>query len=74
MPEIGLVQTPADVAEIVVHGLAQERFLILPNPAVGGSYLKKATDYDAWLQRTNVRLRAMGHDLGPAVGASPSAD
>lgn len=63
MPDIGLVQTPAEVAELTVQGLADEHFLILPNPAVGGSFLKKATDYDAWLERTNARLRSMGHDF-----------
>ncbi|MBW8825683.1 MAG: SDR family oxidoreductase [Acidobacteria bacterium] len=56
---IGLVQTPAEVAQYVVDGLDEERFLILPNPAVGGSFLKKATDYDAWLARTIARIGAM---------------
>lgn len=63
MPNIGLVQTPAEVAELTVQGIAEESFLILPNPAVGGSFRKKALDYDAWLQRTNARLRGMGHDF-----------
>jgi hypothetical protein len=26
----------------------------------GGSFLRKATDYDGWLSRTRGRLRAMG--------------
>ena len=59
MPGIGLVQTPADVAEFVVDGLEREAFLILPNPAVGGSFRKKAADYDAWIARTQARLAAM---------------
>jgi NAD(P)-dependent dehydrogenase (short-subunit alcohol dehydrogenase family) len=66
LPDIGLVQTADEVADITVAGLADERFLILPNPAVGGSFRKKATDYDAWLERTNGRLRAMGHDFDTA--------
>jgi NAD(P)-dependent dehydrogenase (short-subunit alcohol dehydrogenase family) len=61
MPNIGLVQTPADVAQFVIDGLAAETFLILPNPAVGGSFRKKAADYDAWIERTQNRLEAMGH-------------
>ena len=60
MPEIGLVLTPAEVAQYVVDGLDAETFLILPNPAVGGSFRKKAADYDAWIARTQQRLDAMG--------------
>ncbi|MGE3443911.1 MAG: SDR family NAD(P)-dependent oxidoreductase [Acidimicrobiia bacterium] len=59
MPEIGLVQTPAEIAQFVIDGLERETFLILPNPAVGGSFRKKATDYDAWIARTQQRLTAM---------------
>lgn len=61
MPEIGRVQTAAEVAEMAVQGLADEAFLILPNPAVGGSFRKKAIDYDGWIRRTQERLIAMGH-------------
>jgi len=57
MPDIGLVQTPADIADFAVRGLDAEAFLILPNPAVGGSFRKKATDYDAWIARTTERIR-----------------
>jgi NAD(P)-dependent dehydrogenase (short-subunit alcohol dehydrogenase family) len=55
-PEIGLVQTSAEVAECALRGIEAETFLILPNPAVGGSFRKKATDYDAWLARTIKRI------------------
>jgi NAD(P)-dependent dehydrogenase (short-subunit alcohol dehydrogenase family) len=58
-PSIGLVQTPEEVAQHVVDGLDRETFLILPNPAVGGSFRKKAEDYDAWIQRTIARIGAM---------------
>jgi NAD(P)-dependent dehydrogenase (short-subunit alcohol dehydrogenase family) len=54
---IGLVQTPAEVAEFAVRGIEDETFLILPNPAVGGSFRKKATDYDAWLERSITRMK-----------------
>lgn len=40
---------PEEVAEIVVQGLQEERFLILPHPEVGEFFLRKATDYDRWL-------------------------
>lgn len=33
--------------------------LILPHPRVGESFLRKATDYDAWLSRTRDRLGKM---------------
>jgi NAD(P)-dependent dehydrogenase (short-subunit alcohol dehydrogenase family) len=39
----------AEVAETVVQGLAEERFLILPHPEVSEFFLRKATDYDRWL-------------------------
>jgi NAD(P)-dependent dehydrogenase (short-subunit alcohol dehydrogenase family) len=58
-PEIGLVQTPAEIAAVTVDGLRAESFLILPNPAVGGSFRKKAADYDGWLVRTTERIRQM---------------
>jgi NAD(P)-dependent dehydrogenase (short-subunit alcohol dehydrogenase family) len=38
------------VADAVVAGLAEERFLILPHPEVGEYFLRKATDYDRWLR------------------------
>ena len=40
---------PEDVAEAVVQGLADERFLILPHPEVAEYMRRKADDYDRWL-------------------------
>lgn len=40
---------PEDVAEAVVAGLADERFLILPHPEVLDYFRNKAADYDRWL-------------------------
>ncbi len=54
--DIGLVQMPAEIADYTFRGLEAESFLILPNPAVGGSYRKKAADYDAWLARSIERI------------------
>lgn len=56
---------PEQVAEIVVKGLADERFLILPHPEVGEYFRLKATDYDHW-------LRSM-RNLQASVGMSPPA-
>jgi hypothetical protein len=41
---------PEQVAEAVVVGLADERFLILPHPEVGEYVRRKANDYDRWLR------------------------
>jgi len=38
------------VADAVIAGLAEERFLILPHPEVGEYFRRKATDYDRWLR------------------------
>lgn len=40
---------PEAVAEAVVEGLRDERFLILPHPEVAGYFQNKANDYDRWL-------------------------
>jgi NAD(P)-dependent dehydrogenase (short-subunit alcohol dehydrogenase family) len=39
-----------EVADIVVQGLEEENFLILPHPEVGEYFRRKATDYDRWLR------------------------
>jgi NAD(P)-dependent dehydrogenase (short-subunit alcohol dehydrogenase family) len=38
------------VADAVVAGLADERFLILPHPEVAEYFRRKAADYDRWLR------------------------
>jgi NAD(P)-dependent dehydrogenase (short-subunit alcohol dehydrogenase family) len=48
---------PAQVAEEVVKGLTDERFLILPHPEVAEYFRRKATDYDRWLRGMR-RLRS----------------
>lgn len=47
---------PEQVAEAVVQGLAEERFLILPHPEVAEYFRRKAGDYDRWLRGMS-RLR-----------------
>ncbi len=42
--------TPEEVAEAVVEGLNEERFLILPHPEVAEYFRRKATDYERWLR------------------------
>lgn len=41
---------PDAVADAVVRGLAEERFLILPHPEVAEFFQRKAGDYDRWLR------------------------
>src|SRR5436309_8631169 len=48
---------PDAVAESVVRGIADERFLILPHPEVAEFFRRKADDYDRWLRGMR-RLRA----------------
>jgi NAD(P)-dependent dehydrogenase (short-subunit alcohol dehydrogenase family) len=41
---------PGQVADAVVKGIADERFLILPHPEVAEYFRRKAGDYDRWLR------------------------
>jgi NAD(P)-dependent dehydrogenase (short-subunit alcohol dehydrogenase family) len=41
---------PGAVADAVMTGLADERFLILPHPEVAEYVRRKATDYDRWIR------------------------
>ena len=43
------VLEPADVADAVIEGLRDGRFLILPHPEVLEYFRRKAADYDRWL-------------------------
>ncbi|MGC9665656.1 SDR family oxidoreductase [Planosporangium sp. 12N6] len=54
----GAVLSPDDVAEAVVAGLADERFLILPHPEVASYLAHKTRDPDRWL--TGMRRLADG--------------
>ena len=54
---------PEQVADAVVAGLAEERFLILPHPEVAEYLRRKAADYDRWLRgmrRLQAKLDAPG--------------
>jgi NAD(P)-dependent dehydrogenase (short-subunit alcohol dehydrogenase family) len=48
---------PEAVAEIVLQGIRDETFLILPHPEVADYFRRKADDYDRWLRGMR-RLRA----------------
>jgi NAD(P)-dependent dehydrogenase (short-subunit alcohol dehydrogenase family) len=43
-------KSPEEVADVVVDGLRDEHFLILPHPEVAEYFRRKAGDYDRWLK------------------------
>ena len=57
----GAMLEPEEVADVVVEGVAAERFLILPHPEVLTFFRRKADDYDRWLagmRRLQARVSA----------------
>lgn len=56
--------SPEQVADDVVAGLADERFLILPHPEVADYFYRKATDYERWLRGMR-RLQTKAGEMGP---------
>jgi NAD(P)-dependent dehydrogenase (short-subunit alcohol dehydrogenase family) len=57
---LGEVLTPESVADTVVATMTgDESFLILPHARVADSFLRKAQDYDAWLDKTRQRVLRM---------------
>ena len=55
---------PDRVAEIVLEGMREERFLILPHPEVADYFQRKATDYDRWLRG----MRRLRHRILEGAG------
>ena len=55
---------PEQVAEAVVKGLAEEKFLILPHPEALEFFRRKASDYDRWLSGMR-RLQASLNQSNP---------
>lgn len=54
------VLEPEDVADAVVAGLAEERFLILPHPEVADHLAFKVADRDRWIAALRRMLRGSG--------------
>jgi hypothetical protein len=53
--------SPDEVAEAVLAGVADERFLTLPHPEVLDFYRGKGLDYDGWISGMR-RLQARYQD------------
>lgn len=57
----GVVLEPSEVAEFVLAGIAEERFLFLPHPEVKTFMERKAADHDRWLAgMRKLQARVMG--------------
>jgi NAD(P)-dependent dehydrogenase (short-subunit alcohol dehydrogenase family) len=54
--------TPEAVADAVIEGIADGRFLILPHPEVARMYAGRATDPDRWLHSMN-KLQRRGEEV-----------
>ncbi len=51
---------PEEVAEVVLAGIAAEKFLILPHPEVADYFQNKAGDYERWLGGMRKLRSSMG--------------
>jgi len=56
----GDVLQPDQVASTVLEAMGEERFLILPHPAVGTFFERKGSDYERWL----AGMRRLQSDAG----------
>lgn len=61
-PVLQMALTPDQVAEVVVQGIAAERFLILTHPGDEAALVEKGTDYDGWLDGVMARFAAATGD------------
>jgi NAD(P)-dependent dehydrogenase (short-subunit alcohol dehydrogenase family) len=60
---------PAQVADAVVEGLREERFLILPHPEVARMEQGRAGDRERWLAGMRaLQAHVLAHDAGPSEG------
>ena len=67
---MGVIE-PSDVADAVIAGLADERFLILPHREVAQYVVNKATDIERWIGGMRSLQRRL---LGRSEGGRPTGD
>jgi hypothetical protein len=61
---IGDIVEPELCADMALEAMAEGRFVVLPHPRVGESFVRKANDDDdRWLEGTNRRLRTMHGEM-----------
>ena len=63
----GQAMSPDDVAGAVVEGVREERFLILPHPAVEDYLARKSSDRDRWLSGMSRLYHRVASDAGEAA-------
>jgi NAD(P)-dependent dehydrogenase (short-subunit alcohol dehydrogenase family) len=57
------ILAPSQVADCIVDGMAQGRFMILPHPQVATYFQRKASDHDRWIAgMQRFRRQLMGED------------
>ncbi|MEC3860689.1 SDR family oxidoreductase [Mesobacterium sp. TK19101] len=57
---------PADVAQALIDGLEQDRFLILPHPEAGAYFQRRAADTDRWIKGMSALRRTVDNAVGDA--------
>lgn len=60
--QAGNVISPADVATATLTAIGENRFLVLPHPAVLDMYRGKGTDYDRWISGMRRYQRTLHHE------------
>lgn len=65
----GRMLTPEQVADAVIEGLADERFLILPHPEVAQYEQGRAADRDGWLDGLRHAVDKLGSAVNPGTGS-----
>jgi NAD(P)-dependent dehydrogenase (short-subunit alcohol dehydrogenase family) len=56
-PVMKIARTPEQVADLLVHGIDAERFLILDDDSAINGLRARADDYDAWIDRMSGAVR-----------------
>ena len=65
----GPAMSPDELAGIVVEGVRDERFLILPHPEVADFMDRKASDRDRWLAGMSRLFERVTSETGPGISS-----